>query len=83
MNYLITAVHLEDGELIKIKASKTSTDFSMLFPPEEFTKNEMINHIRQRDTFFKRGKNGKELPIKLKFTVELDLDQFDDVIRYP
>lgn len=82
MNYLITAVHLEDGELIKIKACKTSPDFSMLFPPEEFTRKEMINHIRQKDIFFKRERSGKETPIRLKYTVNLEIDQFDDVKRF-
>jgi hypothetical protein len=54
MGYLIKAVHLENQELIRIKASKTPVDFSMLLPPEEFTRIEMIHKIRQA-IHFSRG----------------------------
>ena len=82
MNYLITALHVEDGIGFKIKASKTSSDFSMLLPPEEFTRKEMVTKIHLGDTFYRRDRKGKETPIQLRFTVKIDMDQFEDVIRY-
>jgi hypothetical protein len=82
MDYRIKAVHLENRELIRIKASKTSRDFSLFFPPEEFSRNEMINIIRQGDIFFKWYRDGRKVPIILKFTANLGIDQFDDVVQY-
>lgn len=82
MNYVVKAVHIENRELIKIKASKTSADFSMFFPPDEFTRKEMINQIRQGDVFYKWYRDGRKVPIQLRFTINLEIDQFVDVIRY-
>lgn len=82
MDYIIKAVHLENRQLIRIKASKTSRDLSLFFPPEEFTRQEMINMIRQGDSFFKWYRDGRKVPIILKFTVNMGIDQFDDIARY-
>jgi hypothetical protein len=82
MDYIIKSVHLDNRELIRIKASKTSRDLSLFFPPEEFSRNEMINMIRQGDTFYKWYRDGRKVPIVLKFTVNLEIDQFDDVTRF-
>ncbi len=80
--YVITAVHLEKRELIKIKAYKTSADFSLFFPPQEFTRKEMISLIQKGDVFNKCSSDGKKVPIYLKFTINIGIDQFDDVTRY-
>ena len=82
MNYVVKAVQIENRELVKVKASKTSTDFSMFFPPDEFTRKELIVRIRQGDVFYKWYRDGKKVPIQLKFTINLGIDQFDDVTRY-
>ena len=82
MDYKIRAVHMENRELIRIKASKTSRDLSLFFPPEEFSRNEMINMIRQGDKFFKWYRDGRKVPIILKFMVNMGIDQFDDIERY-
>ena len=82
MDYIIKAVHVENRELIRIKASKTSRDLSLFFPPEEFSRKEMINIIREGDSFYKWYRDGRKVPIVLKFTVNLGIDQFDDVVRY-
>ena len=80
--YVITAVHLESRELVKVKAYRTSADFSMFLPPQEFTRKEMITLIRQGDIFYKWYRDGRKALIHLKFTVNLGIDQFDDVTRY-
>ena len=80
--YVITAVHLEYRELVKIKAYKTSADFSLFLPPQEFSRKEMIDLIRQGDIFYKWYQDGRKVPIILKFTVNLEIDQFDDLMRF-
>ena len=50
--YMITAARLENRELVKIKAYKTSADFSIFLPPQEFTRKEMITLLRQGDIFY-------------------------------
>ena len=80
--YVITAVHLENRELVKIKAYQTSADFSLFLPPQEFNRKVMITLIRQGDVFYKRYRDGRKVSIHLKFTVNLGIDQFDDVTRY-
>ena len=80
--YVITAVHLENRELVKIKAYQTSAGFSLFLPPQEFTRQEMITLLRQGDIFYKRYSDGRRVPIHLKFTVNLGIDQFDDIARY-
>ena len=80
--YVITAVHLENRELVKIKAYQTSADSSLFLPPQEFTRKEMITLIRQGDVFYKRYRDGRKVQIHPKFTVNLGIDQFDDIARY-
>lgn len=80
--YVIIAVHLESRELVKVKAYKTSADFSLFLPPQEFTRKEMITLIRQGDVFYKWYRDGRRVPIHLKFSVNLGIEQFDDSKRY-
>jgi hypothetical protein len=86
--YVITAVRIENNELIKIKGYMSSVELSLFFPPGqfpvEFTRNEMISLIRQ-GSFFDKRINDKNIPIRLnlvKNTVNLDDSQFKDITKY-
>ena len=74
--YVITGVYLESRELINLKAYKTSADFSLFLPSQEFSRKELIDLIRQGDIFYKWYRNGRRVPIHLKFIVNLGIDQF-------
>jgi len=80
--YIIKAVHIRNRELVALKAAKTSEDFSLFFPPQEFSRQEMIDMIWRKDVFYKWYQDGKRVKIYLKVAVNLGIEQFDDVIRY-
>lgn len=80
--YIIKAAHIQNRELVALKAAKTSEDFSLFFPPQEFSRQEMIKMIRQGDVFYKWYRDGRREKIHLKIAVNLGIEQFDDVIRY-
>lgn len=86
--YVITAVHVENNEVSKIKGYLLSVNFSLSFPPSqfpvEFSRSEMITLIRQGN-IFDLFKNGKTKPLfinTIKNTVSLEVAQFAEVEKF-
>lgn len=87
--FVITAVHIENDEINRVKGYLSSVELSLFFPPSqfpvEFTRNEMIGLIRQGNIFDKSNKDGKRIPLLLNTStnkVSLETAQFNDVERY-
>lgn len=87
--YVITAVHIENNELSRIKGYISSVNFSLFFPPSQFpvelSRDEIIGLIRQGSIFNTRAEDGKNIPLLLnqsKNTVSLQINQFENIEKY-
>ena len=87
--YVITAVHIENNEVNRIRGYISSVELSLFFPPYqfpvEFSRNEMIVLIRQGNIFDIYPHDGMRIPLKInlvKNTVSLEISQFNEVEKY-
>lgn len=87
--YVITQIHEENNQLSRIKGYISSVNLSLFFPPDqipfEYSRNEMINLLRQGNVFDVPDQSGKRIPLKMnprKGTVDLDFVQFAHLPRF-
>jgi len=86
--YIIDAIRIENDQVVLARGYLSSVNFSLFFPPSQFpfdfSRNEMINLIRQGN-IFDIIVGGKRIPLHLnsgKNTVSLDVHHFDGLDRF-